>query len=104
MLWAHSYLGAFATASCAWALFSADWTALAFAAIMLLLAALGQKLKSLHLQVQYGLIGLLTVYRVLAVNLHSDVAQYTHVQIRLITLPIIAAAFYLTAKWAALEG
>jgi hypothetical protein len=103
MLWAHSYLGAFAAASAAWALFSADWTALAFAGIMLLLAALGQKLQSLHLQVQYGLIGLLTVYRVLAVNLHSDVPQFTHVRMRILTLPIIAAAFYLTAKWADLR-
>jgi hypothetical protein len=101
MLWAHSYLGAFAAASAAWALFSADWTALAFAAIMLVLAALGQKLKSLHLQLQYGLLGLLTVYRVLAVNLHSDLPQYTHVRMRILTLPIIAAAFYLTAKWTA---
>ncbi len=101
MLWLHSYLGAFAAASAAWALFSADWTALAFAAIMLILASLGQKLKSLHLQVQYGLLGLLTIYRVLAVNLHSDLPQYTHVRMRILTLPVIAAAFYLTAKWAA---
>ncbi len=50
---------------------------------------------------QYGILGLLTLYRVSVVNLHSEVPQYTHVQNRLITLPILAAAFYLTAKWAA---
>jgi hypothetical protein len=101
MLRAHSYVGGFAAASAAWALFSGDWTALAFAGIMLTLAVLGQKLKSFHLQVQYGLLGLLALYRVVAVNLHSEIPQYTHVRARLITLPIVAAAFYLTAKFAA---
>ena len=101
MLIAHSYLGAFAATSAAWALFSADWTAIAFAGVMLTLAALDQRLKSIHLQAQYGVLGLLTLYRVAVINLHADVPQYTHVTSRLITLPILAAAFYLTAKWAA---
>ena len=68
---------------------------------MLILAVLGQKLKSIHLQLQYGALGLLTLYRVAVVNLHTEVPQYTHVRARLITLPILAAAFYFTAKWAA---
>lgn len=97
LLTAHSYLGAFAAASAAWAFCSGDWTAVAFAGIMLALAALGQRLKSGHLQVQYGALGILALYRVVVVNLHSDVPQFTHVQMRLITLPILATAFYLTA-------
>ena len=97
----HSYVGGFAAASAAWALLAGDWTALGFAGIMLTLAVLGRKLKSVHLQVQYGILGLLALYRVAVVNLHSEVAQYTHVQNRLITLPLLAGAFYLTAKWAA---
>ncbi len=97
LLIAHSYLGAFAAASAVWALCSGDWTAVAFAAIMLSLAALGQKLKSVHLRLQYGVLGLLALFRVAVVNLHTEVPQYTHVRERLITLPIIAAAFYLTA-------
>lgn len=101
LLNAHSYIGGFAAAAAGWALFSADWSALAFAATMLTLAVFGQKLKSIHLQAQYGALGLLTLYRIAVVNLHSDVPQSTHVQIRLITLPILAAMFYLTAKWAA---
>jgi hypothetical protein len=101
MLHAHSYVGAFAAAAAAWALFSGDWTALAFAGVMLALAVLGQKMKSFHLQIQYGILGLLALYRVGVVNLHTEVPQYTHVPARLITLPILAAAFYLTAHWAA---
>jgi hypothetical protein len=99
----HSYIGGFAATCAAWALCSGDWTVLAFAGIMLTLAGLGQKLKSTHLQLQYSVIGLLSLYRVAVVNLHSEVPQYTHVRARLITLPIVAAAFYLTAKWAAVR-
>jgi len=97
LLTAHSYVGGFAAAAAAWAFCSGDWTAVAFAGIMLTLAVLGQKLRSPHLQVQYGALGLLALYRVAIVNLHDDLPQYTHVQMRLITLPILAAAFYLTA-------
>ena len=100
LLVAHSYIGAFSAVFAGWALSSGDWTAVIFACIMLALAALGHRLKSHHLQLQFGVIGLLSLYCVAKVNLHNEVAQYTHVTNRLITLPMIAAAFYLTAKWA----
>ena len=103
LLCTHSYIGGFAAVAAAWALCSRDWTALAFAGIMLALSAIGWKLRSLHLQIQYGVVAVLTLYRVIFVNLHSEVPQYTHVRMRLFTLPVIAAAFYVTAKWAALH-
>jgi len=104
----HSYIGGFAAVSAAWALCSGDWTAVAFAAIMLALAWFGQNpkssaLKSSHLQAQYGVAGCLALYRIAIFNLHSNSPQYTHVTTRLITLPILAAAFYLTAKFAAID-
>jgi len=102
LLTIHSYLGAFAAASAAWALFSHDWTALAFGAIMLVLAALGRVLESPNLQVQYALLGLLTFYRAMVVNLHLESPEHTHVRLRLLTFPILGAAFYLTARLAAL--
>ena len=97
----HSYFGAFATATAAWALFANDWTALAFASIMLALAALGRRLESRHLQIQYALLGALTLYRAFAFNLHIESSSGTHITTRLITLPILGAIFYLTAKLAA---
>jgi hypothetical protein len=103
LLTLHSYLGAFAAASAAWALFSRDWTALAFAASMLILAALNRTLESPHVPVQYALLGVLTLYRGIVVNLHLESAEHTHVQMRLLTLPLLGAAFYLTAKLAALR-
>jgi hypothetical protein len=103
LLTVHSYLGAFAAASAAWALFSHDWTALAFAAVMLIVAVLGRALESPHLQVQYALLGALTAYRGIVVNLRLEAPAYAHVRMRLLTLPILGAAFYLTAKLAALR-
>jgi hypothetical protein len=99
LLSGHSYLGAFAAVSAGWALCAHDWTALAFAGIMLVLAALGHKFKSLHLQVQYGVIGALVAHRVAVVNLHSEAAPHVHISTRLITLPILAGMFYLAAKF-----
>lgn len=99
----HSYFGAFATATAAWALFANDWTALAFSAIMLALAFLGRRLETRHLQIQYALLGALTLYRAFVFNLHIDSPAHTHITTRLITLPILGAIFYLTAKLAALS-
>jgi len=104
----HSYIGAFAAISAAWALCSNDWTALAFAGTMAVLAGMGRTLKSSalrasHLQTQYGVIGCLALYRIAVFNLHTEAARFTHVQSRLVTLPIVAAMFYLTAKWSALR-
>jgi hypothetical protein len=103
LLTIHSYLGAFSAASAAWALFSHDWTGLAFAAIMITLAALGRALESRHLQAQYALLGALTLYRGIVVNLHLESPEHAHVRMRLLTLPVLGAAFYLTAKLAALR-
>jgi hypothetical protein len=103
LLTIHSYFGAFAAASAAWALFSHDWTALAFAAVMLIVAALSRAQESRHLQVQYALLGALTVYRGVVVNLHLEAPAYAHVRMRLLTLPILGATFYLTAKLAAMR-
>jgi hypothetical protein len=103
LLTVHSYLGAFAAGSAAWALFSHDWTSLAFAAVMLVLAALGRALDSNHLQVQYALLGALTLYRAVVVNLHVESPEHAHLGSRLLTLPLLGTAFYLTAKLAALR-
>jgi len=103
LLSAHSYLGAFSAVSAGWALCSRDWTALAFAGIMLVLAALAHKFESLHLQVQYAVIGALVAYRVAVVNLHSEAAPHVHISARLITLPMVAGMFYVSAKFSQLR-
>jgi len=99
----HSYLGAFAAATAAWALFASDWTAVVFGAIMLALAAVNRRLESRHLQIQYALLGILTMYRVLVFNLHIESPSHAHITVRLITLTVLGAMFYATAKLAALR-
>jgi hypothetical protein len=100
LLTAHSYLGAISATTATWALFTQDWTAIAFAAVMLTLAGIGRALESRHLQVQYALLGILAFGRAAAVNLHLEAPEHTHVPIRLLTLPILGAVFYATAKLA----
>src|SRR5215471_887832 len=100
LLTVHSYLGAISATTAAWALFTQDWTAIAFAVVMLTLAAIGRPLKSRHLQVQYALLGILAFGRAASVNLHLEAPAHAHVSMRLLTLPILGAIFYLTAKLA----
>jgi hypothetical protein len=103
LLTAHSYLGAVSAAAAAWALATQDWTAVALAAVMLAQALLGRGFASRHLQVQYAAMGIAAMYRAVAINLHVSSGEGVHVKMRLITLPIVGGAFYLTAKVAALR-
>jgi Predicted membrane protein (DUF2339) len=103
LLIVHSYLGAFAAAIAAWALCANDWTAVVFAATMLTLAVINRRLESRHLQIQYALLGVLTMYRAFVFNLHIESPSDAHITTRLITLPILGALFYATARIAALR-
>src|SRR5207248_3029122 len=102
------YVGAFAAAASIWALFAHNWTAVAFAGVMLGLAALvrwrGTLSTQKHLQAQYTLLGALTMYRAVVVNLHLESQPPAHVKMRLLTLPILGPVFYLAAKLAALRN
>lgn len=103
LLTIQSYLGAFSAAAAAWALFANDWTAVAFAVIMVVLAAGNRRLESRHLQVQFALLGMLTLYRALVFNLHIESPSHVHITTRLMTLPLLGALFYATAKLATLR-
>ncbi|MGC1492474.1 MAG: DUF2339 domain-containing protein, partial [Candidatus Acidiferrum sp.] len=94
----QSYLGAFSAATAAWAFLAKDWTAIAFAGIMLGLAALNRKTESWHLQVQSVLLGVLTLYRGIVFNFHIESPSQAHINTRIVTLSILGAVFYATAK------
>lgn len=99
----HSYIGVLCAAAGAWAFFTNDWTALAFAVLMLALASMAKGLESPHLQMQYLFLGLLTAGRAFAFNLHLHSIGTPHIEMRLLTLPLLAAAYYGTAKLAPLR-
>jgi hypothetical protein len=103
LLIVHSYLAAFAAASAAWAFCANDWTAVVFASTMFTLTAVNRRLESRHLQIQYALLGMLTMYRAFVFNLHIESPSGAHITTRLITVPILGAVFYATAKLAALR-
>jgi len=103
LLRGHSYLGAFMAGVACWALFVHEWTAVAFAVLMLVLAAISLWVRSSDLQVQFAAFGLMSAARAVAVNLQWDAPAHVHLPERLYTLPLIAAAFYLTAKLAQYE-
>ncbi len=103
LLTLHSYVGSFAAVCAAWALCSGDGTALAFAGLMVVLALMGRGLQSKHLQLQYALVGILVLFRSFFFNLHTEIPPHSHVQMRLLTVSVMAAAFYVTAKLARLR-
>jgi hypothetical protein len=98
LLQLHSYIAAASAVVAAWALAAQDWTAVAFAGIMLALTLLAREFPPQDLQVQYTAIAFLTFARALAVNLHFAAPSNTHVISRLVTLPILGAVYYLTAR------
>jgi uncharacterized membrane protein len=103
LLQAHSYIGAASAVVAAWALTSQDWTAVAFAGVMLTLVLLARRFPIVHTQAQYAAIGLIVLFRASAVNLHADSVTGGHLVLRQVTLPILAGAFYLSAKLAPLR-
>jgi hypothetical protein len=93
----HSYIGGITAFIGAWAVFTGDWTAVAWG-VLLLAAALGsRRLESLHLLLQAWLFAGAVALRSLMANCHLSEHWPHHVTTRLITLPILAVVFYLAA-------
>jgi Predicted membrane protein (DUF2339) len=98
LLEAHSYIAAASAVVAVWALTVRDWTGVALAGVMLALALLTKRFPSRPLQLQYIGVALITLYRAVLVNLHLASPAGTHLPMRLLTVPLLAAAFYITAK------
>ena len=93
----HAYLGCFTAFLGAWALFPADWTAIAWAALLLGTAFGASRLRNNHLLAQAWALTLAVAIRAAVVNCHFDATYPHHVALRLLTLPILAAVFYVSA-------
>jgi len=103
LLDAHSYIAGVSAVVAVWALTARDWTSVALAGVTLTLALLTKRFPSPHLQVQYVGVALIALYRAVLVNLHMESAIEVHLRMRLLTLPLLACAFYVTAKLAPLR-
>jgi hypothetical protein len=95
----QGYLGCVTAFLGVWGLFTGDWTAIGWAVLMLG-AALGTRyLNSKHLLVHAMALFVAVVIRSAFFNCHLFDPYPHHIVLRLATLPILAALFYLSA-WA----
>lgn len=91
---AQSHLGCITAFLGVWALVTADWTAIGWAA-MLLGATVGMRyLKDRSLMLQAWVLAGVVIIRTAVFNWHFDNSFPHHVAMRIISLPIIALIFY----------
>ena len=94
---AQSYIGCFTVFLGAWAIFTADWTAIAWAALMLGAAAGVRWLNDRHLLFQSCALLVAATIQGLIADCHFSIQYPQHIAVRYLTLPLLAAIFYVTA-------
>lgn len=95
----QSYLGGVTAFLGVWAIFTADWTAVGWAALLLGAAFGAHQVRSRHLLIQAWAFTVAVAVRALAFNCHFSEAYPHHIAGRLITLPLLAVTLY-AASWA----
>ena len=93
----ESYLGGATAFLAVWALMPSDWSAVGWAALMVAAAFGKRRLNDDHLLVQGWAFCVSVLVAAWIENLHLDQTYPHHVAARLVTLPILALAFYATA-------
>ncbi len=92
----QSYLGALTAFLGSWAMFTNEWTAVAWAVLMLACAWGKRRLDDNHVLVQAMGFAVAALTAVYALNVQLSARYPHHAAGRLITLPLLACAFYLT--------
>jgi hypothetical protein len=100
----QSYLGMLTAFLGVWALFPGEWTAIGWGVLLLATVYGLRRLADNHLFLQSGLLALATTAAAAAVNLHWEAFYPHHVAMRLISVPIIAALYYVAAALLAADG
>jgi hypothetical protein len=95
---AQSYLGGATAFLGIWAVFAGDWTAVGWVALMLATVCGKRYLDDNHLLVQAWALAASVLIAAFTQNLHLSDPYPHHILTRLITLPILALAFY-GAAW-----
>jgi len=93
-----SYAGGMLALVGAYVAWPGVWTAVAWAALGLILAIAGNRLTLLPLSFQGHLVAFLAVLGVLAINLEAT-ARYQDITLRLITISLVAAFLYVSSRW-----
>jgi hypothetical protein len=90
----QSYLGCLTAFLGAWAIFSSDWTAIAWAVLMVSAACGVRWLNDRNLLVQSCVLAVAAAAQGLVVDCHFSIQYPDHITARYTTLPILAAIFY----------
>ncbi len=93
-----AHAGAIMTFIGAWIMFPEAWTAVVWCALGLVLALAARRFSVPDFGYQANVLALASVIRALAVNLGTE-DRFHGVSLRLITVALVAAALYATARW-----
>ena len=98
-----SYVAALMLLITTWIAFPETWTAVAWCALGLGLALTGRRFGFSELQYQANFLALISVVRVLAINLEAA-DKYHGLSLRLVTITIVSILLYVTSKWSGHAG
>jgi len=99
----HTWAGSILIAVLAFKEVSSPWIAVVWALFAFLLLVIGARVKRVQLHFQAYLLSISALFQIASVNLSAvePWSLYPHVSLRLITVSLVAALFYLCARWAA---
>ena len=93
----QNYLGWLTAFLGTWAIFTSDWTAIAWAVLMVGSACGVRWLNDRHVLVQSCALAVAATVQGLAVDCHFSIQYPSHIAVRYVALPILAAIFYAVA-------
>ena len=99
----HTWAGSILIAVLAFKEVSSPWIAVVWALFAFLLLIIGARVKRIQLHFQAYLLSVSALFQIVSVNLSATEAWslYPDISLRLITISLVAALFYLCARWAA---
>ena len=99
----HTWAGSILIAVLAFKEVSSPWIAVVWALFAFLLLVIGARVKRIQLHFQACLLSVSALFQIASVNLNATEpwSLYPHVSLRLVTVSLVAALFYLCARWAA---
>jgi predicted membrane protein DUF2339 len=99
----HTWAGSILIAVLAFKEVSSPWIAVVWALFAFLLLVIGDRVKRIQLHFQAYLLSVSALFQIASVNLSATEpwSFYPHVSLRLVTVSLVAALFYLCARWAA---
>ncbi len=99
----HTWAGSILIGVLAFKEVASPWIAVAWAVFALLLLIIGDRVKRIHLHFQAYILSVSALFQIATVNLLAvgPWSLYPWISLRLVTVALVAAIFYLCARWVA---